>query len=127
MPAGRSLYGPLPEQLADPHSFASGLRRILDVRRRHGIATATQIDVPDVSDKAELVMVHRLADETLQITALNFSGEEITGSVRSEHLPPGARLTGMFDGADLGTVDDLRAFNLTLGPYAGRSIHVVPQ
>ena len=30
MPPGRSLYGTLSEQLADEHSFASGLRRILD-------------------------------------------------------------------------------------------------
>ncbi|MDA0136830.1 maltose alpha-D-glucosyltransferase [Solirubrobacter deserti] len=126
MPAGRSLYGTLSEQLADQNSFASGLRRILEVRARYGIAIAKQIDVPDVSNKAELVMVHELTDGNLQITALNFSGEEITGSVRSEHLPPGAQLTGMFDDADLGTVDDLRSFSLTLGPYAGRSILVTP-
>ncbi len=89
------------------HSFASGLRRILEVRSKHGIATATQLDVPEVADKAELIMVHELADGTLQITALNFSGEPIDGSVRSEHLPGGARLTDMFTGEDLGTVDDL--------------------
>ena len=52
MPRGRSLYGTLSEQLADPRSFASRLRRIIDVRRRYGIATATQIDVPDVSHRA---------------------------------------------------------------------------
>ena len=70
------------------------LRRILEVRSKHGIATAKQIDVPEVSNKAELIMVHELADSTLQITALNFSGEAIAGSVRSEHLPGGARLFG---------------------------------
>ena len=60
MPAGRSLYGPLPDQLEDPSSFARRLSRIIAVRRRHGIATATQVDVPDVSHRAMLVMVHRL-------------------------------------------------------------------
>ena len=59
MPAGRSLYGTLPEQLADEHSFANGLRRIIAVRDEYGIATATQIDVPEVANKAELIMVHR--------------------------------------------------------------------
>lgn len=127
MPAGRSLYGSLPEQLADPSSFASGLRRILEVRSKHAIATARQIDIPDVSNKAELVMVHELADGLLQITALNFSGEAITGSVRSEHLPGGARLTDMFTGEDLGTVDDLHTFSLSLDGYAGRSLLVTPQ
>ena len=60
MPPGRSLYGTLGEQLADPDSFARRLAKIIEVRRRSGIATATQIDVPDVSHKSELVMVHNL-------------------------------------------------------------------
>lgn len=126
MPAGRSLYGSLPEQLADPASFASGLRRILAVRGEHGIATAKQIDIPDVSNKAELVMVHELDDGLLQITALNFSAEEIAGSVRSEHLPGGSVLTDMFTGEELGTVDDLHTFSLTLRGYSGRSLLVTP-
>ena len=91
MPPGRSLYGTLSEQLADPDSFASRLARVIEVRRKYGIATATQIDVPDVSHKAELVMVHNLDGHQLQITALNFSPEQLTGTVRSEHLPGGAR------------------------------------
>ncbi|WP_372517929.1 maltose alpha-D-glucosyltransferase [Solirubrobacter phytolaccae] len=126
MPAGRSLYGSLPEQLADPASFASGLRRILDVRGQHGIATAKQIDIPDVSNKAELVMVHELDGGQLQITALNFSAEEIAGSVRSEHLPGGALLTDMFTGEELGTVDDLHSFSLTICGYSGRCLLVTP-
>ena len=79
-----------------------------------------------MSNKAELVMVHELADGTLQITALNFSGEAITGSVRSEHLPGGARLTDMFTGEELGTVDDLHTFSLSLEAYSGRSLLVTP-
>jgi trehalose synthase len=124
MPAGRSLYGTLGDQLADPGSFASGLKRILEVRARHGIATATQIDVPDVSNKAELIMVHALSDGNLQITALNFCGEPVTGSVRSEHLPAGARLTDMFTGEELGHVDDLHSFSLAIAGYSGRSLLV---
>ena len=80
--------------------------------------------MPDVSNKAELVMVHELLDGTLQITALNFSAERITGTVRSEHLPGGARLTDMFTGEELGTVDDLHSFSLTLEGYQGRSLLV---
>src|SRR4051794_11538863 len=92
MPPGRSLYGPLPDQLADEQSFACRLGKILAVRDRFKIAMARQIDVPQVSHKAELVMVHQLRGNGLQITALNFSPETLTGSVRSEHLPAGARL-----------------------------------
>jgi trehalose synthase len=124
MPAGRSLYGTLPEQLADPASFASGLRAILDVRRRFEIATAVQVDVPSVSHRSELVMVHRLGDGTHQITVLNFGPESLTGTVRSEHLPPGATVTDMFSGETVGAVDDLNSFGLELGGYTGTSLLV---
>jgi trehalose synthase len=124
MPAGRSLYGTLPEQLADPNSFASRLRKIIDVRRKHEIATSVQVDVPDVSHRSELVMVHRLDDETLQITVLNFSGEQVSGSVRSEHLPAGAMVTDMFMGEEFATVDDLHSFPLVLEGYQGTSLLV---
>ena len=62
MPRGRSLYGPLPEQLADETSFARQLQAILAVRERYGVAISRQIDIPDVSHRGMLVMVHQLAD-----------------------------------------------------------------
>ena len=83
--------------------------------------------MPEVSNKAELIMVHELADGLLQVTALNFSNERLGGSVRSEHLPGGARLTDMFTGEDLGTVDDLHTFSLSIEPYSGRSLLVTPE
>ena len=46
MPRGISLYGSLPAQLKDETSFACRLRDILAVRKRYGIATAVQLDVP---------------------------------------------------------------------------------
>ena len=94
------------------------------MRRRSGIATAVQVDVPQVSHRAELVMVHRIDDDTQQITALNFSGEQLSGTVRSEHLPPGATVTDMFTGEELTAVDDLHSFVLVLGPYRGTSLLV---
>jgi maltose alpha-D-glucosyltransferase/alpha-amylase len=124
MPAAPSLYGTLPEQLADPSSFASRLRSIIAVRRRYDIATAVQVDIPDVAHRSQLVMIHRLADESLQITVLNFGGETIAGSVRSEHLPPGAAVMDMFTGEEIGTVDDLHSFMLVLAPYRGTSLRV---
>ena len=62
MPRARSLYGPLPEQLEDPDSFARRLQRILAVREENGIATGALLDVPDVSHRGLLVMVNRLAE-----------------------------------------------------------------
>ena len=67
-PAARGPHaaGPQPLRHARRAARRPGLvrapaaRAIIEVRRRYGIATATQIDVPDVSHKAELVMVHNL-------------------------------------------------------------------
>ena len=128
MPAGRSLYGPLSAQLQDPRSFASRLGRVIAVRREHAIATATQVDIPDVSQRAMLVMVHRLgaAGGPLQVMVLNFSGEPITGTVRSEHVPPGSAITDMVSGEPVGTVDDLHSFSVALEAYDGTSLLVTP-
>ena len=124
LPRGTSLYGSLPAQLADPTSFACRLRDLLAVRKRYGIATAVQLDVPQVSNKAMLVMVHQLSDAE-QVTVLNFSGAEISGSVISEHLVPGSGLVDMFTDELVGEVDDLHTFSVTLGPYEGRSLLVL--
>ena len=124
MPRGISLYGALPAQLADPDSFARRLAEILAVRKRYGIATAVQLDVPRVSNKAMLVMVHQLSDAE-QITVLNFSSEPISGGVRSEQLVPGSVLVDMFTDETIGEVDDLYSFGISLGPHQGRSLLVL--
>jgi hypothetical protein len=123
---GRSLYGPLEAQLADPSSFACELQRIIRVRRDHKIATAKQIDVPEVSHRSMLVMVHRLEADDLQITALNFAPEPITGTVRSEHLPPGSRVIDMFCDQEVAVVDDLRSFSINIEAHDGRGLLVTP-
>jgi trehalose synthase len=126
MPRGTSLYGSLPEQLQDANSFASRLRDILAVRTRYGIATSVQLDVPDVSDKAMLVMVHLLDTRQLQVTVLNFSNQAIAGSARSEHLPPGAPMVDMFTGQVIAEVDHEHTFAVSLEPHQGLSLLTVP-
>ena len=124
MPRGVSLYGSLPAQLADQASFACWLREILAVRKRFGIATAVQLDVPRVSNRAMLVMVHQLSDAE-QVTVLNFSAAPIRGTVRSEHLVPGSLLVDMFTDSEIGEVDDLNSFAVELAPHQGLSLLVL--
>jgi trehalose synthase len=124
LPRGKSLYGSLRSQLKDPNSFARRLRDILAVRKRYAIASAVQVDVPLVSNKAMLVMVHQLSDAE-QATVLNFSPERISGSVISERLVPGSVLVDMFTDEEMGEVDDLHSFAVTLGPHEGRSLLVL--
>jgi trehalose synthase len=126
VPRARSLYGSLGRQQEDPESFLSGLKEILRIRGDHGIAIASQVDIPQVGHPSMLVMVHRLdggdrRDESapLQITVLNFSGETIEGTVRSEWLVPQSTAIDAATGEAVGRVDELQSFSLELGPYAG--------
>jgi trehalose synthase len=126
MPRGRSLYGSLPEQLKMRTSFVSRLRDILAVRRRYGIATSTQVDIPAVSNRALLVMVHRLDNRLIQATALNFSNHPISDWVVSEHLSPGASVIDMLTDRRLGAVAQGRTFPVSLNPHQGMSLLISP-
>lgn len=126
MPRARSLYGTLPEQLADPGSFARRLKDILHLRGYYQIATTRQVDVPDVSHPAMLVMVgeYEGIEGQQQVTVLNFAAEPIAGTVISEHLVPGSRLMDMGDGSTFGEVDQLHGFHVELGAHAGLALLV---
>jgi trehalose synthase len=125
MPRGRSLYGSIPEQLADDTSFLRQLQAILRVRSHFGIETSRQIDIPEVSHRGLLVLVHQLADEgRYQLTVLNFANEDVAGTVRSEKLPPGGAVTDMFTGKSVATVDDLHSFAIEMPPHHGMSLLV---
>jgi trehalose synthase len=123
MPRGRALYGALPAQLGDPASFASRLGGILDLRRQHAIATASQVDIPEVAHPGMLVLVHRLddghadPDAVIQVTVLNFSAEPTEGTVRSEELVGGREVVDAASGRVVGSVDDLRSFSVSLPAY----------
>jgi trehalose synthase len=127
MPKAVSMYGSLPQQLKDQASFVSQLRRILRLRSRYGIATSTQVDVPDVSNKAMLVMVHRLSNPVEhQVTVLNFGSDPIIGSIHSEYLEPGSVVIDMYTDEIIGAVDDLHTFSISLDGHQGRSLFISP-
>lgn len=126
MPRGRSLYGPLPEQLTDETSFVRQMQAILAVRKHCGVATAEQVDVPDVSHRGLLVMVHRLDDGRTQVTVLNFADEHVDAAVRSEHLEPGATVRDLFSGEEVGTVDDLQGFPIAMTPFRATAVVLEP-
>lgn len=122
IPKGRSLYGTLPEQLKNEASFARKLSRVLAVRKELAIDKGTLIDVPDVSHPGLLVMVHRLPSGAVALTVLNFTDQELSGTVRSGHLTSGMDIRDAFTGDALGTVDDLHSFFINLRPYQGTAL-----
>ena len=129
MPRGRSLYGSLPDQLADEASFARQLQAILAVRKHYGIATSRQVDVPDVSHRGMLVLVHALdAGEHPRhaLTVLNFGAEPVPATVRSTVLPPGGTVIDMFTQETVGVVDDLHSVGIDLNPHQGVAMLVQP-
>jgi hypothetical protein len=126
MPRGTSLYGSLPEQLRDPDSFASRLREVLAVRSRYCISTSVQVDVPDASDKAVLVMVHLLDTGQPQVTVLNFSNRSIDGRIKSEHLAPGTVVIDLCTDQVIAEVDPEQSFGVSLEPHQGMALLTVP-
>ncbi len=123
MPMATALYGSLGDQLGSANSFASRLAEILKVRRRAGIATGTLLDVPDVPWKSMLVLVNRLESGAVQVTALNFGPEKITGRVQSEHIPAG-RVFDLSTRRKVENVDDLGGFTVTLPAFGGLAMVV---
>ena len=126
MPRGTSLYGTLPEQLADPRLVrVAGCAASSSPQPLRASPPATQIDVPDVSHRAMLVMVHQLDDGQLQITVLNFAAR-----ADHRHRPlraPAARarvVMDMFTGIQVGEVDDLHSFAISLEPHEGLTLLV---
>jgi trehalose synthase len=122
MPRGTSLYGSLPDQLQYANSFVSRLSDLLTVRARCGISTAVQVDVPEVTDNAMLVMVHRLDTGRMQVSVLNFSGRSVVGRVESEHLPPDGEVIDMLTDQVIAEVDHERGFAVSLEPHQGMSL-----
>jgi trehalose synthase len=78
LPRAKELYGSLPEQLSDPNSFASRLKKMLGARRKYKIALGTMIAVPEVEHSALCVLVFRLPEKhSYAVTALNFGRNPI--------------------------------------------------
>jgi trehalose synthase len=127
MPRGRSLYGSLRTQLADSSSFVLRLARMLDVRERSGIATATQVEVPQPAHPGILVMVHEGVQEAaIQATVLNFTAEAVSTRVSSGHFEPGAVATDLLTDTEVGVVDDLRSVEVEVPAYGGLFLVMPP-
>jgi trehalose synthase len=125
LPRARSLYGPIHEQLQDPGSFASQLKRLLAVRQAYGLHASHQTAIPDVAHPALLVMVHELPDgRGTQVTALNFGPEPIEEVVTLEGVQPGP-VVDMVHETIRGDLSDEGSFTLRLEGYEGLSLRIV--
>ena len=125
MPRARALYGPIPEQLTRPDSFASQLKRLMAVRDAYGIAASRQTLIPDVTAPGLLVMVHELPDgRGTQVTALNFGAEPISEVVMLPGTRPGP-VVDMIAETIEGDLKEDGALTINLDPYEGLSLRIV--
>ena len=92
------------------------------MRKRFGIATASQVDVPAVSHRGLLVMVHELAQGQIQATVLNFAEDPVAATVQSACLTPGATVVDLFDEERIAAVDELHSFPISLPAFGGTAV-----
>ncbi len=87
MPKAVAIYGTLPEQLRDPDSFASEIKRMLQVRRESGLALSKLVSVPETDNHCVLVMFFQHPEDHRGIiTALNFGREPVRDTVQFPEL-----------------------------------------
>jgi maltose alpha-D-glucosyltransferase/alpha-amylase len=87
LPKADAIYGSLPDQLDDPTSFVSEIRRLLRVREDHGIALSRLNEVPDTGAEgtAVLVLSHD-REERRTVVILNFGRTAAAGTFSSRQL-----------------------------------------
>lgn len=125
LPRARCLYGPLAEQLQDPDSFASQLRRLLAVRQAYALHASQQTAIPDVANPSLLLMVHDLADgRGTQVTALNFGRDPVEETVTLTGVQPGP-VVDMLAEEIRGDLTADGTFTLRLAGYEGASLRIV--
>jgi trehalose synthase len=121
LPRAQALYGPLPEQLARPDSFAAELRTMLRVRARYRINESEQIELPAVQARGLVVLVHRLpAGAGIQVTAVNFARAPVRETVTIKTAPADGAVTDLLAEKELGKLSADQRLPLALGPHAGQ-------
>jgi trehalose synthase len=125
IPRAVALYGPLPEQLTNPDSFASQLKHLLSVREAYKIASSKQIAIPEVTSPSLLVMVHELpAGKGTQVTALNFSASNVDETISLAGVAPGP-VVDMLAESVIGDLDEFGSLRISLDGYRGVSLRIV--
>jgi trehalose synthase len=135
IPKAQSLYGTVPDQLKSPNSFASQIMKMLAARKQYGIAEGTMLAVPPVSDKSVCVLVMKLPDGKLVVTALNYGRGGTAVDVDLTQVPPGIpssslagqAATDIVAGQSAGTVSSAGKLTVNLDSLTGKTLVVQPK
>lgn len=129
LPRAKALYGALPEQLKDPESFASHLRRMLAARTKYRIAEGKLIAVPDVKERRVCLLVMQVPEGGVAITALNFGSKEVAedldlAGIREVQLASvhGQPVVDAITGTAQGTVAQSGRLEIKLAARTGKTL-----
>jgi trehalose synthase len=130
LPKAKALYGPLPQQLTDPNSFASHLKQMLAARAQWRISEATMIAVPNVGNSAICVYIMKLPDSNnLAITALNYGRVDASFDVDLTQISgvmagsvSGQTAHDIVANKDAGTVSSSGKLNLSVPALSGQTV-----
>ena len=122
MPKARALYGPLPEQLKDPSSFASRLKAMLKARKDCKLDLAERIALPEVKKPGSVLMVHRLPDRLgIELTALNFGREPTEETITLDAIKD-LKAQNLLTGEPEGAASPAGTFTVKLDALSGKAI-----
>lgn len=128
IPKAGTLYGPLPQQLADPSSFASQMANVIHARKRYEIAQAAVIRIPDIADDGVYAMVMGLPSDVggLAITVGNYGRNATTVTIDlNGTVSGGGQIMGtphdIVSDQDVGTLSN-NQLTVPIDGLAGRTV-----
>jgi hypothetical protein len=133
LPRAKLLYGPIPDQLRDPASFVSQIKRMLAARKQYRIHEATVHSVPDSGNKGVVLLGMTLPDKGgIAVTALNYGRTAASVAIDltsiSSTIPPalivGQTACDIVLGTDAGVVSRSGRLNIDIEALSGRTLVV---
>jgi trehalose synthase len=124
-----TLYGNLPEQLDDSHSFAAQLGRMLKARKKHRIAEGRLLAVPNVDNRPVCILVMQAPGPVgAVITVMNFSQKpireelDLSGAEGLEDAKLTGKLLDIITGEQLGNLPDSGRMTIELPALTAKTI-----
>lgn len=124
VPRADVVYGTIGDQLEDSDSYASQLKRIIQVRTENGIHMAEQLEIPAMVNNSVAAMIHRLPNNHVQVTALNFGGNQTTETLALEGMS-GCEVYNLLADRYEGKVTSSDSFELKLDGFEGKALLLV--
>jgi trehalose synthase len=126
-----ALYGSLPEQLVDSHSFVVQLGRMLKARKKYHIAEGKLLAVPNVVNRSVCILVMQAPGPAgAVITAMNFSQKpireelDLSGAKGLGNTKLTGRLLDIITGERMGNLPDSGRMTIELPGLTVKTIQI---